>query len=73
MEYINQKPIKLAKQLLAEQQNSITNVSGLCDFTDLNYFVRIYKKIERITPGVYRGCIKKGYQLIVTYPIKNFK
>ncbi len=60
LDYINQERIKLAKQLLAEQQKSITNVSALCGFSDVNYFVRIFKKIEGITPGVYQGCMKLG-------------
>ena len=60
LEYINQERIKLAKQLLAKQQKSITNVSALCGFTDVNYFVRIFKKIEGITPGAYQGCMKIG-------------
>ncbi|MBC7511650.1 MAG: AraC family transcriptional regulator [Ferruginibacter sp.] len=60
VEYINQERIKLAKQLLAESQKNITHVSALCGFADVNYFVRIFKKIEGITPGVYQGCIKKG-------------
>ena len=62
LDYINQERIKLAKQLLAEQQKSITNVSALCGFTDVNYFVRIFKKIEGITPGVYQGCMKLRQQ-----------
>ncbi|MDB5275643.1 MAG: transcriptional regulator, AraC family [Ferruginibacter sp.] len=60
VEYINQERIKLAKQLLAEQQKSITSVSSLCGFTDVNYFVRIFKKIEGITPGAYQGCLKSS-------------
>lgn len=58
LEYINQQRIKLAKQLLAEQQRSVTNISALCGFTDVNYFVRIFKKAEGITPGAYQGCMK---------------
>lgn len=57
VEYINQERIKLAKQMLAERQKSITNVSALCGFADVNYFVRIFKKIEGITPGTYQACM----------------
>ena len=59
LEYINQERIKLAKQLLEEQQKTISHVGTLCGFTDVNYFIRIFKKIEGVTPGVYQGCIKK--------------
>jgi AraC-like DNA-binding protein len=58
LEYINQERIKLAKQLLAQKQKSITHVSTLCGFTDVNYFVRTFKKLEGITPGTYQGCLK---------------
>ncbi len=57
VEYINQERIKLAKQMLAERQKSITTVSALCGFADVNYFVRIFKKLEGITPGTYQACM----------------
>ena len=61
LEYINQERIKLAKRLLAQPQNTITHISALCGFTDVNYFIRIFKKIEGITPGVYQDCMKLSY------------
>ena len=57
LEYINRERIKLAKQLLAHKKKSISHVSSLCGFSDVNYFVRIFKKLEGITPGVYQACI----------------
>lgn len=57
LEYINRERIKLAKQLLSDKQNSITSVSLQCGFSDVNYFVRLFKKTEGITPGAYQGCI----------------
>ncbi|MDO9374790.1 MAG: AraC family transcriptional regulator [Ferruginibacter sp.] len=57
VEYINRERIKLAKQLLGHKQKSISHVSALCGFSDVNYFVRIFKKLEGITPGVYQGCL----------------
>ncbi|MBC7626247.1 AraC family transcriptional regulator [Ferruginibacter sp.] len=64
LDYINQERIKLAKQLLAGQQKSITTISLLCGFADVNYFVRIFKKIEGITPGAYQGCLKSSGKYI---------
>lgn len=58
LDYINQERIKLAKQLLSEKNNSITAVSYQCGFTDVNYFVRLFRKAEGITPGAYRECIR---------------
>jgi AraC-like DNA-binding protein len=57
LEYINQERIKLAKQLLTQKGKNITQVSTLCGFADVNYFVRIFKKMEGITPGVYQACL----------------
>lgn len=55
LDYINKERIKLAKQLLADRKNSITTVSLQCGFSDANYFVRLFKKTEGITPGAYQG------------------
>jgi len=57
LEFINKERIKLAKQLLADKRNSITSVSMQCGFSDVNYFVRLFKKLEGITPGNYKGCM----------------
>jgi AraC-like DNA-binding protein len=58
LEYINRERIKLAKQLLSDSRNSIGDVSLQCGFADVNYFVRLFKKAEGITPGLYQNCMK---------------
>jgi AraC-like DNA-binding protein len=58
LEYINKERIKLAKQLLSDHKNTISNVSYQCGFSDVNYFVRLFKKAEGITPGAYQSCVK---------------
>ena len=60
LEYINHERIKLAKQLLASSNQSITQTGLQCGFTDVNYFVRIFRKIEGITPGNYQKCVKES-------------
>lgn len=55
--YINAERIKLAKQLLADKRYNVAEVSYTCGFSDLNYFVRLFKKIEGVTPGAYRACL----------------
>jgi AraC-like DNA-binding protein len=57
LDYINKERIKLAKQLLSDKRNTITSVSNQCGFSDVNYFVRLFKKSEGITPGIYKSCI----------------
>lgn len=55
LDYINRERVKLAKQLLGQQQNSINVVSSLCGFSDVNYFIRVFRKTEGTTPKAYRS------------------
>lgn len=57
LDYINNERIKLAKQLLAQPGNNIRSVSVQCGFSDVNYFIRLFRKNEGITPKAYRDCI----------------
>lgn len=50
LEYITRERIRLARQLLADKKNTVTSVSQQCGFTDVNYFIRAFKKSEGITP-----------------------
>jgi AraC-like DNA-binding protein len=54
LEYITRERIKLARQLLSDKKNTVSQVSLLCGFGDVNYFVRAFKKSEGLTPGAYR-------------------
>lgn len=59
VEYINRERIKLAKQLLLNPHNKIPEISSRCGFSDVNYFIRVFKKSEGITPKVYQYCASK--------------
>jgi len=59
LEYINRERIKLAKQLLAEDKYSVGQISVQCGFGDANYFVRLFKQSEGITPGAYQLICRK--------------
>lgn len=54
LEYITRERIKLARQLLADENKTVAQVSLLCGFSDVNYFVRTFRKSEGLTPGAYR-------------------
>lgn len=58
LEYINNERIKLAKQMLMTRAASIGDVSFQCGFSDVNYFVRAFKKSEGITPGAYKAATR---------------
>lgn len=60
LDYINNERIKLAKQLLAHPANNVRSVSMQCGFSDVNYFVRLFKKTEGITPKAYKDCMMKN-------------
>jgi YesN/AraC family two-component response regulator len=57
VEYINEERVKLAKHLLAKHSNNVYTVSILCGFSDVNYFIRVFRKLEGVTPKAYQSCI----------------
>jgi len=59
LEYITRERIRLARQLLAEENESISEVGHQCGFSDVNYFVRAFKRSEGLTPGAYRLLCRK--------------
>lgn len=52
--YILQKRITHAKQLLRFSDKSIEEIGAECGMDDPNYFSRMFKKIEDVTPGAFR-------------------
>ena len=60
LEYINRERIKLAKTLLAENSDSVSEIGQQCGFSDTNYFVRLFHKREGVTPGMYRQTCRRS-------------
>jgi len=54
IEYILNEKIKQAKQLLKDPGIQINEVCFLAGFDDCNYFIRLFKKYEGITPKQYQ-------------------
>lgn len=52
-EYINRMRVEYAAQLLSSRKLSITAVSQELGFTDVSYFIRIFKNILGQTPSQY--------------------
>ena len=53
-EFILSKRMKSAKRLLKETNLSLTEIAAACGFDDYNYFIRIFKKKNGISPLQYR-------------------
>jgi YesN/AraC family two-component response regulator len=54
VEYINQEKIRMAKQLLTNSNLSLSDISWQCGFSDVNYFSRMFRKCEGISPKQYK-------------------
>jgi AraC-type DNA-binding domain-containing proteins len=67
LEYINRERIKLAKQLLGNKNKSVTETAYHCGFSDVNYFVRVFKKSEGVTPGTFRDFVLRDS--LTMYPV----
>lgn len=52
--YLQQIRITRAKQLLRFTDRTIEDIGTACGIEDANYFSRIFKKIEGVSPGEYR-------------------
>ncbi len=61
VEFILMEKIKIAKQYLSDKHVYIKNVSYEAGFEDSNYFIRVFKQYEGITPKQYQQLLhKKG-------------
>lgn len=54
IEFILNEKIKYAKKLLSNPNLNITEVSYATGFEDCNYFIRLFKKHEGVTPKQYQ-------------------
>lgn len=53
-ESLNRRRIHDAKQLLLDSLKDINQVAAACGFNDAEYFRRVFRKHENMTPGAYR-------------------
>lgn len=53
-DYINRERIQRAKQVLAQPSKSVTDASYSAGFNNLNYFIKVFKKMEGLTPSFYK-------------------
>jgi AraC family transcriptional regulator of arabinose operon len=55
VDYIIKERIQLSKQLMNNPHNSISDACFKAGFNNLNYFCRAFKKIEGITPSMFKA------------------
>ena len=54
MQYITQKRMQMAKQMLLESSTSISEISSACGFADVEYFSRTFKNLCGVSPNRWR-------------------
>lgn len=57
-DYVNQKRMRMAVQLLGTTQLQIQTVAQRCGIPDVNYFSKLFKKYTQRTPKEYRQLVK---------------
>ncbi|MNE86168.1 HTH-type transcriptional regulator YesS [compost metagenome] len=55
--YISRVRTDKAKELLSDQELSVSEISRLTGFSDHNYFSKVFKKMTGMTPVEYRNQI----------------
>ena len=59
--YLNAHKVQIAKDILSDDDIiSIRELSDRLGFTDVSYFIRIFKQITGTTPYSYRKSLKLG-------------
>lgn len=53
--YIAQQRVEKAKKLLIDTTRSITDIALEVGYSDVSYFIKVFKQVEGVTPGKYRS------------------
>lgn len=67
-DYVNQQRIAHAQYLLQGTNTPIKSIAQQCGIADLNYFVRIFKRITGVTPKSYRDKAADSQQMGMSLP-----
>ncbi len=51
--YVTEKRMELAKRLLLDPRNNVTQVAERCGFSDPSYFARVFRKVTGLSPREY--------------------
>ncbi|OCT11779.1 hypothetical protein A8709_28320 [Paenibacillus pectinilyticus] len=59
LDRINKVRIEKSKQLLVGKEHTVGDAAYGVGFNDINAFIRVFKKVEGITPGKYKELLEK--------------
>lgn len=54
IEYLNTYRVERASRKLLNSDTSVTDISYMCGFNDLSYFIKTFKAIKGVTPAKFR-------------------
>ena len=54
LDCINRIRIQEAKKIMQNKELVLEDIAGQVGFTNVNSFIRVFKKYEEMTPGKYR-------------------
>lgn len=54
IQYLRQYRIQKSAQMLADSQNSVTEVAARCGFQDVSYFTKTFRELRGCAPSEYR-------------------
>ncbi|MGC9311888.1 MAG: response regulator transcription factor [Sediminispirochaetaceae bacterium] len=61
IDYLTKRRIEEARRLLAAEELSIKEISSRIGYSDPNYFTRVFRRVEGVSPSAYRSrIIRKG-------------
>ena len=58
VEYLTERRVEKAKELMKDPSRSIKEISSECGYSDPNYFSRIFKKNTGMTPTEYKDKVE---------------
>lgn len=58
LEYLAKIRVDRAKKLMLESEKSINEISQLVGYSNVQTFIRVFKKLENITPGQFKEDVK---------------
>lgn len=63
-QYLNQIRIKKAQQLLLHSTQTISEIADAIGYNNTNYFSKMFKKLNGITPKEFRDQYDSGYEAL---------